>query len=147
MHDRRGIRARRGEGGTIRGMAREFGASRNAVRRALDPKSNLDYQRPTLADEYEAAVRDVLADYPRMQVPQIAALIDWPGGRSTLSELVARLRPLALEREREDLGRPRLGAVTAGTIKLGTVTAGRMTVGRVQHGNSSHSVRHPRDAA
>lgn len=147
MHDRRGIRARRGEGGTIRGMAREFGASRNAVRRALDPNANLDYQRPTLADEYEPAVRDVLADYPRMQVPQIAALIEWPGARSTLSELVARLRPLALEREREDLGRPRLGAVAAGTIKLGTVTAGRMTVGRVQHGNSPHSIWHPRDAA
>lgn len=147
MHDRRGIRARRGEGGTIRGMAREFGASRNAVRRALDPDANLDYQRPTIADEYEPAVRDVLADYPRMQVPQIAALIEWPGSRSTLSELVARLRPLALEREREDLGRPRLGTVTAGPIKTGTARMGRMTVGRVQHGSSSHGIRDPRDTA
>lgn len=147
MHDRRSIRARRGEGGSIRGMAREFGASRNAVRRALDPDAALDYRRPTLADEYEPAVRDVLADYPRMQVPQIAALVEWPGARSTISELVARLRPAALERETEDLTRPRLGRVAAGPITTGTARMGSMTVGRVQHGRSSHSIRHPRDAA
>lgn len=147
MHDRRSIRARRGEGGTIRGMAREFGASRNAVRRAVDPDSNLDYRRPTLADEFEQAVRDVLADYPRMAVPQVAVLVEWPGSRSTLSELVARLRPIALEREREDLNRPRLGTVLAGAIKTGTARMGRMTVGRVQHGSSSNSIRDPRNAA
>lgn len=129
----------------MRGMAREFGASRNAVRRALDPDSELEYRRPTLADEYEPAVRDVLADHPRMQVPQIAAVIDWPGSRSTLSELVARIRPLALEREREDLTRPVLGVVAVGTVKTGTVLTGRMTVGRVQHGSSSPRIRDPHD--
>lgn len=146
MHDRRGIRARRGEGGTVRGMAREFGASRNAVRRALDPAANLDYRRTALADEFEPAVRDLLADYPRMEVPQISELIEWPGSRSILSEIVARLRPSALEREREDLNRPKLGIVDAGPIQTGMASTGHMSVGRVQHGNSSPGIRHSRDA-
>lgn len=133
MHDRRGIRARRGAGGSIRGLAREFGASRNAVRRALDPEANLDYRRPSLSDEYEPAVRDVLADYPRLEVPQVAELVEWPGARSTLSALVARLRPAALEREREDLNRPSLGRAGVGTLTVGVAIVGTMTVGRLQH--------------
>lgn len=136
MHDRRSIRARGSAGGTIKGMAREFGASRNAVRRALDPDSALDYQRPSLADEYEPAVRDVLADYPRIEVPQIAALIEWPGARSTLSALVAKLRPLALARETEDVDRPQMGVVVMGTLTLGRATFGPMAVGRIDHGSS-----------
>ena len=137
MHDRRGIRARRSAGGSIRGMARELGASRNAVRRALDPDANLDYQRPSLADEYEPAVHDVLADHPRLTVPQIAELIEWPGARSTLAALVARLRPAALEREREDLNRPSLGRIAVGALTMGHALVGSLTVGRVQHGSTS----------
>lgn len=114
-------------------MAREFGASRNAVRRALDPDASLDYDRPSLSDEYEPAVRDVLADYPRLAVPQIAELIEWSGSRSTLSALVARLRPAALEREREDLNRPSLGRAEVGTLTVGVAIVGVMTVGRLQH--------------
>ena len=129
MRDRRDIRARRDEGGTIRGIAREIGADRNTIRRAIAPDANLDYRRPTLADEYEPAVRDMLADYPRMTVAQIGELVDWPGSRRTLSDLVARLRPLILEREREDLNRP-----TIGTISLGRLTSGSLTLGRVNFG-------------
>lgn len=121
-------------------MAREFGASRNAVRRALDPDAALDYQRPSLADEYEPAVRDVLADYPRLAVPQIAALIEWPGSRSTLSALVARLRPQALEREREDLNRPNIGRVIVGSLTIGRAVVGAMTVGRVHLDHSAEDI-------
>lgn len=117
------------------------------MRRALDPDAQLDYQRPTLADEYEPAVRDVLADYPRLAVPQIASIIDWPGARSTLSALVARLRPLALEREREDLTRPKLGTVATGTVTTGTVHTGRMTVGSVTYGDATLGIGDPRTAA
>lgn len=131
MHDRRGIRAARDGGGTIRGIAREFGASRNAVRRALDPASSLDYERPSLAEEFEPAVHDVLTDYPRMTVEQVAELIEWPGSRRTLSDLVARVRETVLDREREDLNRPRLGTVSTGRVSLGHVSVGRLIVGSV----------------
>lgn len=135
MHDRRNIRARREKGGSIRGIAREAGASRNAVRRALDPGAALEYSRPTLAYEYEPAVRDMLADYPHVSVNQIAELIEWPGSRRTLSDLVAKLRPQYLEREREDLNRPTLGAVSVGRMKVGRIRVGTMTVGSVRHGD------------
>lgn len=129
MHDRRSIRDRRQKGGTIRGIAREAGASRNAVRRALDPDASLDYNRPTLADEYEPAVRDVLADYPRISVNQIAEIVEWPGSRRTLSDLVAKLRPEYLERETEDLHRPTVGVMTVGHLTVGTMHVGTMTLG------------------
>lgn len=139
MHDRRDIRGRRDVGGTIRGIARETGASRNAVRRAIVPDAGLDYSRPTLADEYEPAVRDVLADHPRLAVSQVAELIDWPGSRRTLSDLVARVRPEVLEREREDLNRPAMGAVTAGVLTVGRLDVGRLSVGSVQHGREAEA--------
>ncbi|MDY0830747.1 hypothetical protein SK224_16550 [Microbacterium sp. BG28] len=133
MRDRRSIRADRAAGSSIRGIARATGASRNAVRRALDPDANLDYTRPSMAEEYTPAVRDVLADYPRISVNQVAEIVEWPGARRTLSDLVAQLRPAALEREREDLNRPTLGTVHVGIIRFGPMTVGRMTVGSV-HG-------------
>lgn len=117
------------------------------MRRALAPDAALDYRRPSLADEYEPAVRDVLADYPRLAVPQIASIVDWPGARSTLSALVARLRPLALEREREDLNRPNLGTVATGSMTTGTVHTGRMTVGSVSYGDAKFGIGDPRPAA
>lgn len=137
MHDRRKIRARRGEGGTVRGIARDVGASRNAVRRALDPGARLEYRRPTLADEFAPAVHDILADHPRIGVPQIAVLVDWPGARSTLSALVAKIRPCVVDRERENLNRPAVGAMITGRIAAGAMTIGRMTVGRMHHDDSS----------
>lgn len=131
MRDRRDIRARREQGGTIRGIARDIGADRNTIRRAIDPDANLDYRRPTLADEYEPAVRDVLGDYPRLTVQQVAEIIEWPASRRSLSDLVARIRPIVLDREREDLIRPQAGTLTVGTIRIGTATAGAPTVGRL----------------
>lgn len=131
MHDRRSIRAAREGGGTVRGIAREFGASRNAVRRALDPEAALDYERPSLTEEFEPAVHDVLVDYPRMTVEQVGELIDWPGSRRTLSDLVARVRDTVLDRERDDLNRPRMGTVSMGRISFGRASVGRMIVGSV----------------
>lgn len=131
MHDRRRIRAARDDGATIRGIAREFGASRNAVRRALDPEASLDYERPSLAEEFEPAVHDVLTDYPRMTVEQVGELIEWSGSRRTLSDLVARVRETVLDREREDLNRPRLGTVSTGRVSFGHVSVGRLIVGSV----------------
>lgn len=137
MRDRRDIRDRREAGGTIRGIARETGASRNAVRRGLDSDARLAYSRPSMAEEYEPAVRDMLADYPRVSVSQVAELIDWPGSRRTLSDLVARLRPEYLAREIEDLNRPALGRVAAGKMTVGSVTVGTITLGRIRHGSTT----------
>lgn len=133
MRDREQIRRMFDVAGTIRGTARELGAGRNTVRRALDPDAPDVYRRPTMADEYEPAVRDVLADHPRLTVQQVAELIEWPGARRTLSDLVARVRPLMLERETENLNRPRLGTIRTGIMSLGRVTAPSITVGRA-HG-------------
>lgn len=124
MHDRRRIHAERATGGSIRGIARELGASRNAVRRAIAPGARLDYRRPSLADDFEPAVREVLADDPHMPVSRIRDLIEWPASRRALSDLVARLRPLAIEREVEGLNRPAMGTVRAGKVRVGRVKVG-----------------------
>jgi hypothetical protein len=135
VHDRRAIRDAHSAGGSIRGIARERGASRNAVRRAIDPDARLQYQRPSMADEYEPAVRDVLADYPRITVTQVAEIVEWPGSRRTLSDLVARLRPAALERQIEDLNRLELGRIRLGSITLKTLRPPALTVGSLHVGS------------
>lgn len=148
MHDRRDIRARREGGGTIRGIAREIGADRNSIRRALADGAALDYSRSSLADEYEPAVRDVLADFPRISVTQVAEIIEWPASRRALSDLVARLRPIAIERSVEALAEPIIGAVRVGLIDAGTMSMGKLKVGGLS-GNSEaffHSLRPARTA-
>lgn len=143
MHDRRAIRAHREAGGTIRGIAREIGADRNSIRRALADGAALDYHRPSLAEEYEPAVRDVLADYPRISVMQVAEIVEWPASRRALSNLVARLRPIALDRERESLTSIPLGSLRAGVAAAGRISVGALRVGGI-HGISEalhHSLR------
>lgn len=137
MHDRRALRDERAAGRGIRSIAREHGASRNAVRRALAPDARLDYHRPSLSEQFEPAVHDLLADYPRLSVQQIGEIIDWPGSRRSLSDLVARLRPEALAREAEDLNRPVLGRIALGVLTIARVSAGALTVGSVHVGNQT----------
>lgn len=140
MRDRRGIREERAGGASIRGIARSTGASRNAVRRALDPDARMDYHRASMAEEFEPAVRDVLADYPHITVLQVAEIVEWPGSRRTLTDLVARLRPEAIRRQIEDLPRPQIGRLSPGSITIGSATTGRLTVGSVHVG---HEAPHP----
>lgn len=136
MHDRRGIRTARDGGGSIRGIAREFGASRNAVRRAIDPDAALDYGRPSMAEEYAPAVHDVLADHPRLSVPQIAELIEWPGSRRALSDLVASMREEALDRAAADLSRPSYRSIDIKRPSFRPASFGRVTFGRL-HGQGA----------
>lgn len=133
MRDRRDIRARHADGGSIRGIARDIVADRNSIRRALAEDARLDYQRPTLADQFEPAVRDVLYDYPRLTVQQVAEIIAWPASRRSLSSLVARIRPLVLERERLALVRPRTGTLTSASasVRVGVASVGRMEARRI----------------
>lgn len=103
MRDRPVLRLLHDGGGeSIRGITREHGVSRNAVRRALSEGSLDTYHRPSVSEEYEPAVRDVLADYPHMSVPDISVMVGWPKARRTLSDLVAALRPEYIERYEAD---------------------------------------------
>lgn len=132
MHDRRAIRSDVDAGGTIRGVARERGASRNAVRRALAADARMDYHRPSMAEEFEPAVREVLYDYPQISVTQVGEIVEWPGSRRALSDLVSRLRPDAMQRVIEDLPRPRIGRISAGALhRVGRITLGSLTMGRL----------------
>lgn len=130
MHDRPALRLLHGEGESIRGIAREKDASRNAVRRALRPGSRDQYYRPSVSESAEPAVRDVLADYPDMVVADVALLIDWRHSRRTLSDLVARLRPIYRDSS------PGLDArldvtLMAGTLAAQNIQCGTLTVQEV----------------
>ncbi|WP_315913591.1 hypothetical protein [Arthrobacter sp. lap29] len=131
MHDRPAMRLLHDDGSPIRGIARDVGASRNAVRRALRPGSKDHYYRPSASEDAEPAVRDVLADYPDMVVADVAVLIDWRHSRRTLSDLVARLRPIYRDSS------PGLDARADVTLRAGTLAAqniecGTLTVQEVQ---------------
>lgn len=140
MHDRRDIRSRSAqEGATIRGVAREVGASRNAVRRALAADARLEYSRPSMAEEFEPAVREVLYDYPRISVAQVGEIVEWPGSRRALSSLVAKLRPEALRRHVDELNRPALGRLAVTSITPARIRVGVLTVGRIHVGPRSSS--------
>jgi hypothetical protein len=126
MHDRPTIRLLHSDGAPIRGIVREMGASRNAVRRAVRPGARDSYYRHSVTEDAEPAVRDVLADYPDMVVADVAVLIDWRHSRRTLSDLVARLRPLYRDTSpgldaRSDVTL-RSGTLAARDIKCGTLT-------------------------
>jgi hypothetical protein len=131
MHDRPAIRQNRQDGETIRGIARGRGASRNAVRRALVPGARDRYYRPSLTDEAEPAVREVLADYPQMVVADIAVLIDWRHSRRTLSDLVAKLRPESTSSWSIVSARP-IGSIKVGTLSTSALSYGTMTLGELK---------------
>jgi len=131
MHDRPAIRALHGDGSPIRGIARDLGASRNAVRRALRPGARDSYYRPSVADAAEPAVRDVLADYPDMVVADVAVLIDWRHSRRTLSDLVARLRPVYRDTSPGLDARPLVG-LRAGALAVQDIRCGTLTIGEVE---------------
>lgn len=130
MHDRPALRLLHGEGESIRGIAREKQASRNAVRRALRPGSRDHYYRPSASESAEPAVRDVLADYPGMVVADIALLIDWRHSRRALSDLVARLRPIYRDSSPGLDARPDV-TIRAGTLAVSSVECGTLKVQEV----------------
>jgi hypothetical protein len=131
MHDRPAFRLLHGDGASIRGIAREKKASRNAVRRALVPGSRDRYYRASVSDDAEPAVRDVLADYPQMVVADIAVLIDWRHSRRTLSDLVAKLRPQSVASWSAVETKP-IGAIRAGILSTSTIRCGTMTLGELK---------------
>lgn len=134
MRDRQPIREARETGTPIRAIARDLGIDRNTVRRAIAPGARDTYWRASPTEEVAEAVRDVLADYPNITVPDIAALIDWRRSRRALSNLVSRLRPQYLTGsgiEARAAGTLRSGAIRCSARpRAGAMTAGTMIVGR-----------------
>jgi transposase len=90
-------RLHRAEGLAIREITRRMGVSRNTVRAALRAESPPGYGRaPKLwaVDAFEPAIRELLAQYPKMPATVIAERIGWVRSMTQLKLRVAELRRL-----------------------------------------------------
>lgn len=90
-------RLHRAEGVPIKEIARRLGVARNTVRAALASDRPPRYERKPrgrVVEAYEAQIRGLLAEYPRMPAPVIAERIGWP---YTLNPLRIRLREIRPE--------------------------------------------------
>lgn len=90
-------RLHRAEGVPIKEIARRLGVARNTVRAALASDRPPRYERVprgTVVEAYEARIRGLLAEYPRMPATVIAERIGWP---YTMNPLRVRLREIRPE--------------------------------------------------
>jgi transposase len=89
-------RLHRAEGMSIKGVVRHLGVARNTVREALRsdaaPKHERD-GRGSAVDEFEPAIRRLLAVTPDMAATVVAERIGWTRGITVVREKVAELRP------------------------------------------------------
>jgi transposase len=89
-------RLHRAEGVPIKEIARRLGVARNTVRAALSsdrPPSYKRISRGSIVDAYEPQIRALLAEWPRMPGPVIAARIGWPHSMAPLRKRLAVIRP------------------------------------------------------
>lgn len=87
------------EGVPIKTVARMLGCSRNTVRAAVRSAGPPQYERaavPSLVDEVEPRIRELLAAWPTMPATVIGERIEWQHSIRTLSARVAELRPVYL---------------------------------------------------
>ena len=92
-------RLHRAEGMSIKGIARHLGIARNTVRRAVasgDPPKYRRGPKGWIVDAVEPAIRELLAQYPRMPATVIAERIGWERSLSVLKRRVRELRPVYL---------------------------------------------------
>ena len=90
-------RLHRGEGMSVRAIAKRLGVARNTVRKALRSDEVPAYRREatgSAVDAYEDEIRRLLAVTPDMPATVIAERIGWERGMTVLRERVAELRPL-----------------------------------------------------
>jgi transposase len=89
-------RLSRAEGMGVKAIARRMGVARNTVRSALRSQEAPKYRRPgrgSAVDEFEPAIRRLLAATPDMAATVIAERIGWTRGITVLRDRVAELRP------------------------------------------------------
>jgi transposase len=89
-------RLHRAEGVPIKEIARRLGVARNTVRSALSSDQPPKYQRAprgSIVDPFEARIRALLAQWPRMPGPVIAERIGWPHSMPPLRKRLAQIRP------------------------------------------------------
>lgn len=90
-------RLRSSEGLSTRAIARRLGVARRTVDVALASDTPPRYSRPargSAVDDFEAAIRGLLAEFPAMPATVIAERIGWTRSSSVLRARVADLRPL-----------------------------------------------------
>jgi transposase len=93
------LKKRRAEGASIRGLAREFGLSRNAVRRALrDLGQSIPAtmpRRPSMLDPYRAKTQSLVIEHglSAVRVLEEIQALGYKGGYSILKEYVRTVRP------------------------------------------------------
>ncbi|MBF6341050.1 IS21 family transposase [Nocardia abscessus] len=90
-------RLHRSEGMAIRAIARRLKISKNTVKKALASHEPPRYQRRprgSVVDEFEPAIRAVLAEFPDMPTTVIMERVGWQRGRTVFFERVQALRPL-----------------------------------------------------
>lgn len=90
-------RLHRAEGMPIKAITRQFGVSRNTVRRALAADGPPQYQRPakgSIVDAVEPQIRELLKKWPTMPATVIAERIGWTRPLTVLKDRVRELRPL-----------------------------------------------------
>jgi transposase len=89
-------RLHRAEGVPIKEIARRLGVARNTVRRALasdEPPKYTRARKGSVVDPFEPRIRALLAEWPRMPAPVVAARIGWPHSLSPLKRRLAVIRP------------------------------------------------------
>ena len=89
-------RLHRAEGVPIKEIARRLGVARNTVRAALSsdrPPAYVRVSRGSIVDPYEAQIRALLVEWPRMPGPVIAERIRWPHSMAPLRKRLAVIRP------------------------------------------------------
>jgi transposase len=92
-------RLHRAEGLSIKEITRRLGVARNTVRMAVRSEGPPVFNRkarPSAVDVFEAEIRRLLQDHPRLPVPVIAERIGWDRGLTILKERVRELRPVYL---------------------------------------------------